>query len=1241
MSVGGSLGKSYVEIDLDFEPYNRSSKRLVQEAASASTNIEENFRRLGIKSSDEFDLMRQRAEKSFDMIANSAKASASDILRAEQAKSEQLQRINEQQFGRQIGLIDSLKAHWLEIAAVMGTVYAAMQFAQRVEGWLNEVDAISRHANAMGLSTKAFQEYQYIAVRADISQENFNSAMDSFVKKLGELQYGTGELHSKLKLMDEGFLRNLKSANTTEQALDLYLQKLDQTTNAQERVALSAAAFGRGGGVAMVGMIRDGYAEMERMREAASSLGVVLSDELIEKAEYATEQLKIMYMVIKAQLLTVLSELAPKIGSTAEYIASLMKHFDELKTIAGAFIAFGLGAVFVNIGASAVTAAGGVTSLAAAMAALKATTIGGWLAAAGAAIGGIGVAGGAAGLAAYGAKKASDQYIESMKPYKIENLGYESGMQSSIISGLPSIELPPGWKISEHLKSQIKDQLPKLTNEQVDAMEKVNDIIDKFTLSDRERKLKNLNKEFNEHREIIKDMPDLMKAYEKAYENTIAELKDKETKPINDIIDELTFSDRELAIKKVNDKFVEFRKTLGDTKEVAKAYALSMQAIEEKFDALNVSKINESTKLTSALLDNWYGIDANIKNIGYENIMDTVVKIQDLNREYLQQHKLVYEIGKGLEWQYQFITNLHPSASDSPLNPDYLAKSAITLDDINQKIKQLSDPFHFGLDNLNIQREQYKRLMIDQNTIDQWYFAEKKNLMEQNLNNSKLIIKDINELIGFASISISEGMVDSFTDAFREILAEGKVDFEKLGQSIRNVFTDVISDIAKQKFIQPAIGGLFGGGVAGYSALMANMTGGPYNGVYPSNFVGPLPQDATQAMSSGSMMMGGLGAGSMAYGMTGMAGAGIGAGLGFMLGGPMGALAGGAGGMLLEGIFGGENKPKLDELIRENLYDSVSDTLSDAVIQGFKQGLSSSDLEASIKDTINNIIMDTFITTMVTGSIMPIVQKHMQPYLDMIATKQWQTESAGNSIYEVGKGLFGPGGMAASISNIFGLQYTPSLKWQDITPEMEASAAKGINIPGMTEEMMAEIQPILDVGNMLREALGMNTDATQQNTDAILGPIEALLRDLQVGGLAPAQSIEGYQAEYNKLFEGVKAGTVDTSTFAGFAREYLEFGKAYGGYGGTTGKMTEDLQSLMNLYHVPATAQTTTNPYSNPAIASVDPRYNDPNFRAAQESRSKMAIEGTLKFDRNGTAQLVGYVIRTDPEVQSEIRRLK
>lgn len=130
MATGRSIGTVYAEIDLDSSRYLRSQKQLLKDATSTSLSIEQNFKNLGVRSSAEFDLMRAKITNSYNMIASSAKASANDILRAEQAKNAQLKALNEQQFGHHVGLLQNLKSNYFQIStSIAASIYAIQQVA--------------------------------------------------------------------------------------------------------------------------------------------------------------------------------------------------------------------------------------------------------------------------------------------------------------------------------------------------------------------------------------------------------------------------------------------------------------------------------------------------------------------------------------------------------------------------------------------------------------------------------------------------------------------------------------------------------------------------------------------------------------------------------------------------------------------------------------------------------------------------------------------------------------------------------------------------------------------------------------------------------------------------------------------------------------------------------------------------------------------------------------------------------
>ena len=126
------IGKIFIELDLDPKRYMRSQQTLLKEAQHGATILEKNFKNLGIKSGATFDLMRAQAEKSFQAIRKSGKATTDDLIRAEKAKNEKIKQLNEQQYGHTTTMFEKIKKNWIAVSAAIIAGWYAIQKAMRV-----------------------------------------------------------------------------------------------------------------------------------------------------------------------------------------------------------------------------------------------------------------------------------------------------------------------------------------------------------------------------------------------------------------------------------------------------------------------------------------------------------------------------------------------------------------------------------------------------------------------------------------------------------------------------------------------------------------------------------------------------------------------------------------------------------------------------------------------------------------------------------------------------------------------------------------------------------------------------------------------------------------------------------------------------------------------------------------------------------------------------------------------------
>src|SRR5581483_2462529 len=122
--------------------------------------------------------------------------------------------------------------------------------AQTILGWVDAAkelaDEIKKSAAAAGLTTAQFQAFRAAAMNAGLASEQFDGALGRFVNTMGQVRAGQGALYEKLKATNPAFLEQLRAANNTGEALDIFFTGLDKVSGAAERSNLLTLAFGKG-----------------------------------------------------------------------------------------------------------------------------------------------------------------------------------------------------------------------------------------------------------------------------------------------------------------------------------------------------------------------------------------------------------------------------------------------------------------------------------------------------------------------------------------------------------------------------------------------------------------------------------------------------------------------------------------------------------------------------------------------------------------------------------------------------------------------------------------------------------------------------------------------------------------------------------------------------------------------------------------------------------------------------------
>jgi hypothetical protein len=127
--MANPVGSMYVSLDLDATKYTKAQKAILKGAEKNSADINKVHKTVGITSDAMYDAMRKNVENALNAIKRSHISSKDEIVRAEKSAADKIKQINEQQHGKQVSLIQSLKNNWIAASAAAVAAYMAVKKA--------------------------------------------------------------------------------------------------------------------------------------------------------------------------------------------------------------------------------------------------------------------------------------------------------------------------------------------------------------------------------------------------------------------------------------------------------------------------------------------------------------------------------------------------------------------------------------------------------------------------------------------------------------------------------------------------------------------------------------------------------------------------------------------------------------------------------------------------------------------------------------------------------------------------------------------------------------------------------------------------------------------------------------------------------------------------------------------------------------------------------------------------------
>ena len=160
----------------------------------------------------------------------------------------------------------------------IGAIAAGAAVFKLTQNTAAAADDILNTSNALGISTKALQEYRYVGVQAGLTTEEMDSALTKLTKNLGSDSAAVDEALSKIGLTS----KELKAAGP-DKSLEMVAQGFQSITDPTVKAAVAMSLFGKSS-VRMVNALSKGEAGIAALRTEAQEIGYVMDGEALDAA---------------------------------------------------------------------------------------------------------------------------------------------------------------------------------------------------------------------------------------------------------------------------------------------------------------------------------------------------------------------------------------------------------------------------------------------------------------------------------------------------------------------------------------------------------------------------------------------------------------------------------------------------------------------------------------------------------------------------------------------------------------------------------------------------------------------------------------------------------------------------------------------------------------------------------------------------------------------------------------------
>lgn len=214
-----------------------------------------------------------------------------------------------------------------------GAAAAATGYVVALRRVSSEVAQIGARADRIGVATEELQRLRFASEQAAGSARAVDEGLDRFAKSISEAARGSGELYEILRANGVALTDADGRLRSTSDLFRAYANLVKNAANENDRLALAVAAFGRGAGADLVGLLRQGADGVDDLARAADEAGAVLNDELVRRAQEIDDKFAQIAQTVSNEFKTAVLDVAGAVRDLMGLLENLRPLMDQYQRV--------------------------------------------------------------------------------------------------------------------------------------------------------------------------------------------------------------------------------------------------------------------------------------------------------------------------------------------------------------------------------------------------------------------------------------------------------------------------------------------------------------------------------------------------------------------------------------------------------------------------------------------------------------------------------------------------------------------------------------------------------------------------------------------------------------------------------------------------------------------------------------------------------------------------------------------